>query len=359
MTIFKRFIAIQKLVFMLSCFFWYTHLTMDQKFSERMIVVTGAAGMIGSGVVRHLNDLGTDRLLLVDDLGCGEKWKNLLGKRFVDLISPRHIFEYLRGREDEIDAFIHLGACSDTTETNAEYLLENNFRFTTQLASYALRADKRFIYASSAATYGDGSLGFSDDENRLSELRPLNMYGFSKHLTDLWMQREGVLHRVVGLKYFNVFGPNEYHKAHMASFILKMTHVAKNEGTLSLFKSNDIDRFADGEQQRDFIYVKDAVRMSCLFLDPKYRHIGGIFNIGLGQPTSWNQMTQFLFCALEKKSAVSYVDMPPELRHQYQNYTCADMRKFHTIFSMNAEMTPIRKAVREYVSEYLLRDARW
>ncbi len=332
---------------------------MNQKFSERMIVVTGAAGMIGSGVVRHLNDLGIDRLLLVDDLGSGEKWKNLLGKRFVNVISPRHIFEYLKGREDEIAAFIHLGACSDTTETNADYLLENNFRFSIALASFALKANKRFIYASSAATYGDGSLGFSDDEERISELRPLNMYGFSKHLTDLWMQREGVLDRVVGLKYFNVFGPNEYHKAHMASFVLKMTDIAKKDGVLSLFKSNDLARFADGEQQRDFIYLKDAVRMTCLFLDPKYEHVGGIFNIGLGEATSWNQMSQFLFDALQKKSIISYVEMPKELHRQYQNYTCADMRKFHTIFSMNSEMTPIREAVREYVSDYLLRDARW
>jgi ADP-L-glycero-D-manno-heptose 6-epimerase len=332
---------------------------MDPKFSEHMIVITGAAGMIGSGVVRHLNDLGVDKLLLVDDLGSGEKWKNLLGKKFVDLVSPAKIFNYLQGREDEIGAFIHLGACSDTTETNADYLFENNFRFSIQLASFALRANKRFIYASSAATYGDGSLGFSDDERLLKELKPLNMYGFSKHLTDLWMQREGVLDRVVGLKYFNVFGPNEYHKAHMASFILKMTHIAKKDGTLSLFKSNDLKNFAHGEQKRDFIYLKDAVRMSCAFLEPKYKNVSGIYNIGLGKATSWNQMSQFLFDALEKKSSISYVEMPPELNRQYQNYTCADMRKFHTIFSMDTEMTPMDQAVREYVSEYLLRDARW
>ena len=323
------------------------------------IVITGAAGMIGSGVVRHLNDLGFESLLLVDDLGSGEKWKNLLGKKFVDLVSPRNIFEYLKGREDEISAFIHLGACSDTTETNADLLLENNFRFTIQLASFALRANKRFIYASSAATYGDGSLGFSDDENGLEALRPLNMYGFSKHLVDLWMQREGVLNRVVGLKYFNVFGPNEYHKGHMASFILKMVHAAKKEGVLSLFKSNDLARFADGEQQRDFIYLKDAVRMSCAFLKPEYQNVSGIYNIGFGKATTWNQMTQYLFDAIEKQSSIAYVDMPKELSLQYQNYTCADMRKFHNIFSMDAEMTPMHKAVREYVSDYLLRNARW
>lgn len=321
-----------------------------------LIVVTGAAGMIGSGVVRHLNDLGTSSLLLVDDLGSTEKWKNLLGKSFVDLISPAKLFDYLVGRENEIGAFIHLGACSDTTETNADYLIENNFRFTIRLSEIALKWNKRFIYASSAATYGDGSLGFSDDENRLEELRPLNMYGFSKHLVDLWMKREGVFNRVVGLKYFNVFGPNEYHKGHMTSYIAKAFAKAKNEGRVTLFKSNDPLRYADGEQARDFIYLKDAVKMTCDFLD---REASGIYNIGLGVATTWNQMAGYLFDSLEQQSLITYVEMPQEIQHQYQNYTCADMRKFHTIFGARPEMTSMHEAVREYVSTYLLSNARW
>ena len=315
--------------------------------------------MIGSGVVRYLNDQNIDNLLLVDDLGTGEKWKNLVGKRFVNIIPPHQLLEYLKGREDEIEAFIHLGACSDTTERNCDYLLENNYRFTIELASYALKAGKRFIYASSAATYGDGSLGFSDDEASLEDLVPLNMYGYSKHLVDLWMKREGVLHQVVGLKYFNVFGPNEYHKAHMASFIMKMTSVAKKGEALRLFKSNDPDRFGDGDQCRDFIYLKDAVKMTCSFLKPAYKTVGGIYNIGLGKATSWNQMALFLFDAMQMQSQISYVDMPAEIFSQYQNYTCADMRKFHNIFSMDTEMVPMHKAVSEYVSTYLLRHARW
>lgn len=335
---------------------------MSKQLHKPLIVITGAAGMIGSGVVRHLNDLGNDHLLLVDDLGSGEKWKNLLGKRFVDLISPAKILNYLKGREEEIEAFIHLGACSDTTETNADYLFENNFQFTIQLARYALQANKRFIYASSAATYGDGSLGFSDDESALEELRPLNMYGFSKHLVDLWMKREGVLDRVVGLKYFNVFGPNEYHKGKMASFVFKMLGIAKEDRPLGLFKSNDLVRFANGEQCRDFIYLKDAVRMTCAFLSPFHLHNSGIFNIGLGKSTSWNQMAQFLFESLGKDPRITYVDMPDELSQQYQNYTCADMHKFHNIFSTSPEkilLSPMREAVHEYVSEYLLRNSRW
>jgi len=327
-----------------------------------MIVITGAAGMIGSGVVRHLNDLGQYNLLLVDDLGSGEKWKNLTQKRFTDLISRHKIFEYLRGREKEISAIIHLGACSDTTETNADYLFENNTRFSIQLAKYALEANIRFIYASSAATYGDGKLGFSDDEAGLKELKPLNMYGFSKHLVDLWMQQENVLTRVVGLKYFNVFGPNEYHKKHMSSFILKTTDIAEQTGKISLFQSNDPLRFAHGEQCRDFIYVKDAVRMTCAFLLPEYQHISGIYNIGMGTPTTWNQMAEYLFYALQKPSSISYQEMPVNLSKQYQNFTCADMKKFRTIFSEKENklpMTPLKEAVREYVTSYLLRKERW
>lgn len=318
------------------------------------IVITGAAGMIGSGVVRHLNDMGNTSLILVDDLGNTEKWKNLLGKHFIDLVSPSKLFEYLEGRENEIQAFIHLGACSDTTETNADFLIENNFRFTVRLAEIALTWNKQFIYASSAATYGDGKLGFSDDEDMLEELRPLNMYGFSKHLVDLWMKRRGVLNRVVGLKYFNVFGPNESHKAHMSSFIAKTFATAKNEGNVSLFKSNDLANFAHGEQSRDFIYLKDAVRMTCAFLG---KNIGGIYNIGHGKATTWNQMAQYLFDALQKRAHITYVDMPETIRYQYQNYTCARMDKFTHIFSNSG--TPICEAVREYVSDYLLSSTRW
>ena len=330
--------------------------------TQPLIVVTGAAGMIGSGAVRHLNNLGHQNLLLVDDLKKGEKWKNLLGKQFVDLISRSQIFEWLKGRDDEVDAFIHLGACSDTTEMDGDYLLENNFRFTIRLAEWALKRKKRFIYASSAATYGDGSCGFSDNVAELETLRPLNMYGFSKHLVDLWMKREGVLDQVVGLKYFNVFGPNEYHKGKMASMVLKMTHKANDEGTIGLYKSNEPKRFANGDQCRDFIYLKDAVRMTCAFLEPRYRQTAGIFNIGYGQPTTWNQLATALFQALSKPAHILYIDMPPELNRQYQNYTCADMRKTHKIFSTDPkiiQMTPIKESVHEYVREYLLRHVGW
>lgn len=321
---------------------------------SNLIVVTGAAGMIGSGVVRHLNDQGYQNLLLVDDLKHSKKWENLVGKQFVDLISKHQLFKWFQGRQGEVDAIFHLGACSSTTETDADYLLENNFRYTIRLAEWALSHNKRFIYASSAATYGDGSLGFVDDEGALEELRPLNMYGFSKHLVDLWMKRENVFHRVVGLKYFNVFGPNEYHKGSMASMVLKMTHKANSEGIIHLYKSNDPIHFLDGEQCRDFIYLKDAVRMTCGFLD---HQASGLYNIGSGLTTTWNQLAQALFKALHAPPQIHYIDMPSELNRQYQNYTCADMRKFHKIFPQVE--TSIEHAVRDYVCNYLMQRKRW
>jgi ADP-L-glycero-D-manno-heptose 6-epimerase len=327
----------------------------------RKIIITGAAGMIGSGVVRHLNDLGRTDLLLVDDLKSGEKWKNLVGKQFIDIISKHALLDWLQGKEDEVDAIVHLGACSDTVETNADYLLENNFRYTIRLAEWAVKRGKRFIYASSAATYGDGTLGFEDDEARIEELQPMNPYAFSKQLADLWMKREGLLGKVVGLKYFNVFGPNEYHKGRMASMILKMTQKAEEEGVIHLFKSNEA-RFCDGGQMRDFIYLKDAVRMTCALLEPKYRNVCGIFNIGQGKPTTWNLVAESLFKALKKPAHINYIDMPKELLRQYQNYTCASMGKFHKIFSTDLKYVttaPIETAVEEYVQKYLVRSCRW
>ncbi|MGA8165196.1 MAG: NAD-dependent epimerase/dehydratase family protein, partial [Waddliaceae bacterium] len=186
-------------------------------YEDQLIVITGGAGFLGSSVVRHLNDRGVKNLVIVDHLGHSEKWKNLVGKSFVDIVPVDRFFRWLEGKESAIEAFIHLGACSSTVEKDAEFLLENNYRFSIRLAEYALENNHRFIYASSAATYGDGSRGFSDDHHALDALVPLNMYGYSKHLFDLWVKKMGVLDQVVGLKYFNAFGPNEAHKERMAS----------------------------------------------------------------------------------------------------------------------------------------------
>lgn len=311
--------------------------------------------MIGSGVVRALNDRGQKELILVDDIKRTDKWKNLLGKHFCELISKHSLMEWLKAHGEEVAGIIHLGACSDTVESDGDYLLENNTRYTMRLATWALEHNKRFVYASSAATYGDGSRGFSDDEASLEELRPLNMYGYSKHLVDLWLKRQGALKKAVGLKYFNIFGPNEYHKGKMASMLLKMHGKARKEGQIQLFKSND-PHYLDGGQVRDFLYVKDAAAMTVQAYERS--GTGGIFNVGRGETVTWNALALALFDALGIPPKIVYVDMPLELRGQYQNYTCAQMEKFPKIMGSFVR-TSIADAVREYVQEYLQQDARW
>lgn len=323
----------------------------------KLIVVTGAAGFIGSCTVRYLNDLGITQLLLVDDIKKTEKWRNLVNKKCFDFISRYALFKWLDSHIQKVKAFIHLGACSDTMEIDGDYLMENNFRYTIRLVEYALRHKKRFIYASSAATYGDGTCGFNDDHEHLDRLKPMNLYGFSKYYFDLWAKQQKILDQIVGLKYFNVFGPNENHKGRMASMVYKMLPLAQKEGTIRLFKSSEPNRFGDGEQCRDFIYVKDAVRMTCDFLK---NNLYGIFNIGSGQTTTWNALATAVFKALDKPAKIEYIDMPSDLIGQYQNYTCADMAKY----KKQSKMEPlcqytIEEAVKDYVRNYLLRGERW
>ena len=329
-------------------------------YDDQLIIVTGAAGMIGSAVVRYLNDLGHTNLLLVDDLDKSDKWKNLLGKQFTDLIPISGLLNFLEGKEREISAFIHLGACSDTLEKDGAYLIDNNYRYSVRLAEYALANNHRFIYASSAATYGDGIQGFSDDLSLLENLKPLNLYGFSKHLFDLWVKKQGAFDRLVGLKYFNVFGPNENHKAHMASMVYKMVPLVKEQGILKLFQSSDPVAFKDGEQCRDFIYVKDAARLTCEFLK---NDLSGIFNVGSGKTTSWNVLASSVFQALDKKPNVEYIPMPEELKKQYQNFTCADMTQLacaRKALGLGELCSfSVEEAVSDYIKEYLEKDRRW
>jgi ADP-L-glycero-D-manno-heptose 6-epimerase len=323
---------------------------------EKTIIVTGGAGFIGSGVVRHLNNHGIKNIVIVDDFGKDEKWKNLVGKEFSDIVPIHGCFSWLQGREKEIGAFIHLGACSSTVETDADFLLDNNYRYSVKLAEYALKNNHRFIYASSAATYGDGKLGFSDDHDALETLVPMNMYGYSKHLFDLWLKNQGLLSQVVGLKYFNVFGPNEQHKGRMASAINHVLPAAMKEGVVRLFKSNEPNKFSDGDQCRDFIYVKDAARMTCTFLD---NNAAGIFNIGSGIPGTWNQLATAIFKAIEKPVNIKYIDMPQDLQGKYQNFTCADMKKAVQALQDAVRCMSLEESVIEYVRNYLLKDAKW
>lgn len=329
-------------------------------YDDQLIIITGAAGLIGSGVVRHLNEKGYNNLLLVDDYRQSIKWMNLRNKRFIDFISRDEIFDFLEGREQEVEAFVHLGACSSTVETDGDYFMKTNYRFSVKLAEYALENDHRFIYASSAATYGDGSLGFVDDESKLDTLSPLNIYGFSKQMFDKWLKEQGVLNKVVGLKYFNIFGPNEYHKGRMGSMVMHMADQIQKTGKIRLFKSSEPEKYGDGDQCRDFYYVKDAVKMTTFFLD---HDICGLFNVGSGQANTWNAMAKNVFKALGKPENIEYVPMPEDLLGKYQNYTCADMNKFKSAIkeknlSFNNDYT-FDSAIEDYVKNYLVKDARW
>lgn len=319
-------------------------------YDDQLIVITGGAGFIGSNLIGYLNSRGVTNLIVVDELGTDEKWKNLVGKQFVDIVEKHQFFEWLIGREREIEAFIHLGACSDTTEKNASFLLENNYQFSQKLAEYALSNNHRFIYASSAATYGDGSRGFSDEHGLLEELHPLNMYGYSKHLFDLWLKNEGLLNNVVGLKYFNVFGPNEWHKGRMASVIYHVLPKAQKEGVIRLFKSTEPEKFPDGGQQRDFIYVKDAARMTAEFLE---NDAVGIYNVGRGIPETWNDLAKAVFGAIDKPVNIEYFDMPEDLVGKYQNYTCADVDKIKRVLGTVADCESLGDSIKDYVNNHL------
>jgi len=316
-----------------------------------MIIVTGGAGFIGSALIAELNARQITNILVVDHLGTNGKWKNLRNLFFADYVEKTDLLEMvIAGKLDSsVEAVFHLGACSDTPEPDASYLIKNNYEYTKLLAQWATNANVRFIYASSAATYGDGSAGFKDDEEDIETLCPLNMYGYSKHAFDLWARRSRLLDRIVGLKYFNVFGPNEYHKGHMRSFIVKAFEQINAEGTVRLFRSYEGD-YADGEQVRDFIYIKDAVDMTFFFLDNP--HLGGLYNVGTGEARTWNDLAIAVFAAMGKKPNIEYIDMPDSIRNQYQYFTQADMSKLRAA-GYDKQTTPLEDAIEDYIQNYL------
>ncbi len=317
-----------------------------------LIIVTGGAGFIGSNIVKALNEVGEYDILIVDRLGKSNKWKNLVGLQFSDY---EHKDDFLQKLDQGIFdhgvwAVFHLGACSSTMEKDADYLMANNFRFSTSLAMrFAAKKGVRFIYASSAATYGDGALGYTDAEERLPLLRPLNMYGYSKHLFDIWSLRSGFLTHAVGLKFFNVFGPNEYHKGDMRSVAIRAYVQARQRGTIRLFKSYRSE-YRDGEQCRDFIYVKDAVRIALHFLERP--DINGIFNAGTGNPRTFNDLAHAVFAAIGAPPSIEYIDMPEGLEKRYQYHTCADTAKLRSA-GFQADFLSLEDAVRDYVVNYL------
>ncbi len=317
-----------------------------------MIVITGGAGFIGSVLAWRLNQRGVSDILIVDHLGASEKWKNLAPLSFSDYLDRGDFITRLERGDfgDSIDVLFHLGACSSTTETDASYLMENNYRYSVRIGEWREKHRKtRLVYASSAATYGNGEQGYSDDEGRLSALRPLNMYGYSKHLFDLHAARCGWLGEIAGLKYFNVFGPDENHKGDMRSVINKAFPRMRDEGAISLFKSYRSD-CKNGEQKRDFVYVMDAVEMTLFFMER--RDVNGIYNIGTGAARSWNDVANAMFAALKKKPDIKYIPMPQSIREKYQYFTQADLTKLRKA-GCDITCRTLEESVGEYVSEYL------
>jgi len=318
-----------------------------------MIVVTGGAGFIGSVFVAKLNDQGIDNIIVVDELGTSDKWQNLVKRRYVDYLDKDAFLGMVEADRVpfSVKAIVHMGACSSTTERDAGYLMENNYHYSCRLAELARRDNLRFIYASSAATYGDGSRGFSDDDEMTRALRPINMYGYSKQLFDLWVLRNGLISSVAGIKFFNVFGPNEYHKGDMTSVIYKAFHQIREKGRVGLFKSYKPE-YADGGQKRDFVSVAECVEVLWWLLE--HREVNGIFNLGTGQARTWNDLIAAVFAALGRPPAIDYVEMPEAIRGQYQYFTEARMDKLLAA-GCPVDFPPLEEAVADYVQDYLLK----
>jgi len=326
------------------------------------ILVTGGAGFLGSALVWALNRRGQDNILIADFLGDSEKWRNLAPLRFSDYLEADDLQRAVERDADagasasasanalkNVSTIFHFGACSSTTETDAAYLIRNNFEYTKRLAEWALRRDIRFVYASSAATYGALESGLSESID-LATLRPLNMYGYSKHLFDQYAARHGYFDRIIGLKYFNVYGPNEHHKGEMRSMVLKAFHQIQQSGTVKLFKSHRAD-FDDGEQRRDFIYVKDAIDITLHLAEQTTS--AGLFNVGSGEAHTWIELATAVFNALKRPVEIAFIDMPEEIRANYQYATSASLDRLRAT-GYNRAPTPLKAAVADYVREYLL-----
>jgi ADP-L-glycero-D-manno-heptose 6-epimerase len=316
-----------------------------------MIVVTGGAGFIGSAFVWKLNQEGIDDIVIVDHLGTSDKWKNLVNLRFTEYIKKDDFLQMIYADQVPFKAraVIHMGACSSTTERDADYLWMNNYLYSCRLADWALRNQVRFIYASSAATYGDGTRGFSDDDALIPALRPINMYGYSKQVFDLWVLKRAAEKQIAGIKFFNVFGPNEYHKGDMRSVVHKAYGQIRETGRVRLFKSCR-QEYTDGGQMRDFVYIKDCVEVLWWLLE--HIEVNGIFNLGTGRARSWNDLIHAVFAAMNLPPNIEYIDMPPGLDAQYQYFTEAKMGKLKST-GCPVACRSLEDAVRDYVVHHM------
>jgi ADP-L-glycero-D-manno-heptose 6-epimerase len=319
-----------------------------------MFLVTGGAGFIGSNVVASLNEAGRSDVVVNDWLGSDGKWRNLQKRQLADVVDPADLMRWLDGRR--LDAVVHMGAISATTATDGDAVIEANFRLSLRLLDWCTETRTPFIYASSAATYGDGEAGFADDwsPDALKRLKPMNLYGWSKHLFD-----QALVDRVTrgaklppqwaGLKFFNVFGPNEYHKGEMMSLVAKRFEDAKAGRTVRLFKSHR-PGIADGDQRRDFIYIDDAVAVVRWLMETP--NVSGIFNVGTGQARSFRDLITSLFRSLGREPAIEYIDMPESIRGQYQYFTEAKVDNLRRA-GYNAGFTSIEDGVSRYVTQFL------
>jgi ADP-L-glycero-D-manno-heptose 6-epimerase len=319
--------------------------------SNGPVVVTGGAGLIGSALIWRLNKLGIDDILVVDRLDESEKWRHLVPLRFAEYVDADDFLDTIVDHREgfgRIGTVFHLGACSSTTESDADYLIRNNYEYTKTLAYWALESEARFVYASSAATYGALEDGLSDGLD-IGTLRPLNMYAYSKQLFDLYARRTGMSEKIVGLKYFNVFGPNEDHKGDMRSIVFKAFHQIRETGAVRLFKSYRPE-FRDGEQRRDFIYVKDAVAMT---VHVAASGAAGLVNIGSGIAHTWLDLVRPIFRALGVPERIEFIEMPEPMRPKYQYSTRAEIERLRGI-GYDAPITPLADAVTDYVTNYLI-----